>query len=61
MPKNEHGHLRCLGCGGSWEIPPTEAAALIATLDQARGFSVDLSHLTIIGRCASCRRETASG
>jgi len=60
MPKNEHGHLRCLGCGGSWEIPLTEAAALIATLDEARGFSVDLSHLTIIGRCASCREEAAS-
>jgi Fur family ferric uptake transcriptional regulator len=58
MPTNEHGHLRCLGCGGSWEIPPAEAMELLATLRHARGFSVDLSHLTIIGRCASCREAT---
>jgi Fur family transcriptional regulator, ferric uptake regulator len=60
MPKDEHGHLRCLGCGASWEIPPGEAAELVATLRDARGFSVDLSHLTIIGRCAACR-DTATG
>ncbi len=58
MPKDVHGHLRCLDCGGGWEIPPAEAAALVATLRRNRGFSVDVSHLTIVGRCAHCQEAT---
>ena len=55
MPENEHGHLRCLGCGKGWEIPPAEAEALVGTLTTARGFTIDLGHLTIVGRCATCQ------
>lgn len=55
MPLEEHGHLRCRTCGGAWEIPATEGEALVAALDGARGFAVDLSHLTIVGTCAACR------
>jgi Fur family ferric uptake transcriptional regulator len=55
MPLDEHGHLRCRGCGGAWEIPTAESEALVAALDGARGFAVDLSHLTIVGTCAACR------
>jgi Fur family ferric uptake transcriptional regulator len=55
MPASEHGHLRCLDCGDGWEIPEAEAASLIAALRIERGFTVDLGHLTIVGRCAHCR------
>ncbi len=55
MPKDEHGHLRCLDCGGGWEIPPAEAEALVAALSAGRGFRVDVGHLTIVGRCAHCQ------
>jgi Fur family transcriptional regulator, ferric uptake regulator len=55
MPEDEHGHLRCLECGMGWEIPPAEAAALVAALRTERGFAVDLGHLTIVGRCATCQ------
>lgn len=58
LPQAEHGHLHCNGCGRSWEIDVDEAAALVGALHADRGFSVDLSHLSVAGRCADCR-ETA--
>jgi Fur family transcriptional regulator, ferric uptake regulator len=54
LPEREHGHLHCTGCGRSWEIEADEAAALVASLHGERGFTVDLSHLTVAGTCAGC-------
>jgi Fur family ferric uptake transcriptional regulator len=54
LPDQEHGHLHCEGCGGAWEIGAGEAAELVASLRRSRGFEVDLSHVTIVGRCAGC-------
>ncbi len=54
-PGAEHGHLHCEPCGETWEIRADEAAALVASLEASRGFAVDLSHLTIVGRCGHCR------
>ncbi len=49
-----HGHLHCIGCGTTWEIGADEAAALVESLERQRDFAVDLSHLSIAGRCADC-------
>jgi Fur family ferric uptake transcriptional regulator len=54
LPTTEHGHLRCEACGSTWEIETDEAHRLTTTLAQSRGFRVNLSHLTIVGRCAEC-------
>lgn len=54
LPVVEHGHLECRRCHDSWEIPADEAAELVAALERSRGFSVDLSHLSILGLCATC-------
>ena len=54
LPVVEHGHLECRRCHVSWEIPADEAAELVAALERSRGFSVDLSHLSILGVCATC-------
>lgn len=54
LPQTEHGHLHCAGCGRRWEIDANEARGLVSTLDRTRGFSVDLSHLTVVGHCAEC-------
>lgn len=54
LPSAEHGHLRCEGCGATWEIGREEAARLTGALARERGFRVNLSHLTIEGRCAAC-------
>lgn len=60
LPLAEHGHIHCRSCGATWEIDPQEAATLISSLESGRGFSVDVSHLTIVGRCADCRPTDAS-
>lgn len=55
LPEVEHGHLHCRSCRRDWEIRGPEAAALAARFDQELGFEVDLSHVTIVGRCGECR------
>jgi Fur family ferric uptake transcriptional regulator len=55
LPAAEHGHLHCGTCGQTWEIEADEAATLIDSIRASRGFAVDLSHVTIVGRCAACR------
>ena len=54
LPESEHGHLRCEACGGTWEIGAAEAEALTRPLAASRGFEVNLSHLTVVGRCKGC-------
>ena len=55
LPATEHGHLHCTDCGATWEIEADEAAGLLHALDNQRGFEADLTHLTVVGRCADCR------
>ena len=55
LPQTEHGHLRCADCGRSWEIDRREANRLVGSLARTRGFELDLSHLSVVGRCAECR------
>ena len=55
LPEAEHGHLHCRACGAAWEITMDEGASIVASLEAARGFAVDLSHVTIVGRCQACR------
>jgi len=53
-PADEHGHLHCDACGGQWELSASEAGEFVAHIERHRGFSVDLSHLTLVGRCPDC-------
>lgn len=57
-PAVEHGHLYCAGCGCVQEIGQDEVASIARLIEERHGFAVDGSHVTIVGRCASCR-ETA--
>lgn len=54
LPVAVHGHLHCISCVTTWEIPADEAAALVSSLERSRGFAVDVTHLSIAGRCAAC-------
>jgi Fur family ferric uptake transcriptional regulator len=54
LPEEEHAHLVCDQCGGTWEVAPAELRGLISTLAKNRSFTVNLSHLTVSGRCADC-------
>lgn len=55
LPDAVHGHLYCEACGATWEVRADEAESIVRSLDAERGFEVDLSHVTIVGRCRSCR------
>jgi Fur family ferric uptake transcriptional regulator len=55
LPDQVHGHLYCVACGSSWEIRPETGAAIVESLAGDLGFTVDLSHVTISGRCQGCR------
>ena len=55
LPRTEHGHLFCSRCRRSWDIESAEATELVRRLDSARDFTVDLSHLAVVGLCAECR------
>lgn len=56
-PAAEHGHRYCERCGASWEIAEDEAAAIRQAFQAADGFEVDISHVTIVGRCRACAAE----
>jgi Fur family ferric uptake transcriptional regulator len=56
-PTDDHGHLVCAGCGGSWELGPDDVAPLVDGLRSSRGFEVAVDHLSIEGRCAACRSQ----
>lgn len=55
LPAADHGHLHCLECRQSWEIDEGEARALVAAMRADRGFTVNLSHLSVAGVCRRCR------
>lgn len=61
LPQVEHGHLHCSDCGGTWEIGADEAETLVGSLQASRGFAVDLSHVTIVGRCGGCQAAADLG
>jgi Fur family transcriptional regulator, ferric uptake regulator len=50
----EHGHLTCEACGRTWEVTPAEAGTITGALRRTTGFEADLTHMTIVGRCADC-------
>lgn len=54
-PVVEHGHLHCAGCGGTWELDEAAAEPVLAAIAASHDFEIDLSHVTIAGRCAACR------
>lgn len=54
LPAGDHGHLHCTGCGAAWELGADRAAAVARALRRDDGFEVDIGHVTLVGRCATC-------
>ncbi len=61
LPETEHGHAYCNECGRSWDVEVEEVGAMLASFQERRGFEVDLSHLTVAGRCRDCRGAGGTG
>lgn len=51
---HEHVHLVCHRCGEITEIPTEELDELTAGLRERFGFTLDPSHLALVGRCRNC-------
>lgn len=49
-----HLHLVCTGCGSVQSAPWELARELAGAAKARRGFQVDLAHLVLHGRCATC-------
>lgn len=52
--EHEHVHLVCRDCGAVEELEPAAVRDVVDRLASDRGFTVDVGHLTIFGRCAGC-------
>ncbi|HET7168973.1 MAG TPA: Fur family transcriptional regulator [Candidatus Limnocylindrales bacterium] len=59
LPEAEHGHLYCRRCGGAWDLAADDPAVVQAreAFVRERGFALDVSHLTVSGRCAGCAAD----
>jgi Fur family ferric uptake transcriptional regulator len=55
-----HVHLVCQDCGKIDQVPPETIAPLTNALDERHGFEVNVSHLTVFGRCQDCRSKTSA-
>ena len=44
-------------CHRAWELGAEDVGGLDADLEAARGFRMDLGHLSVVGVCRDCREE----
>ena len=52
-----HIHLVCLGCGTVSEAPIAMAGEFAGNVRAATGFDAVVTHMAILGWCASCREK----
>jgi Fur family transcriptional regulator, ferric uptake regulator len=51
----DHVHLVCSSCGRITQVAPDAVEPLVTALAEHHGFQTDVGHLTVFGRCESCR------
>jgi Fur family ferric uptake transcriptional regulator len=54
--KGHHHHLVCQECGTIIDLDESLLAPLKQSLLKQYGFSAELKHLAILGRCENCRK-----
>ena len=54
---DDHVHLVCRDCGGIEEAGTELLADVVERLEAERGFSVDVGHFAVFGRCRTCSRR----
>ena len=52
-----HVHLVCQDCGKIDQASPDAIEPLTRELDKRHGFEINVSHLTVFGRCDNCRSK----
>jgi Fur family transcriptional regulator, ferric uptake regulator len=56
-----HGHLVCQECGAITEIDDARFGPFVASIRENYGFSVDVHHFAMLGRCAECTVKAETG
>lgn len=51
---DDHVHLVCRDCGGIDEIDSSVVDEVVRRLSAERGFTVDVGHFAVFGRCQAC-------
>jgi Fur family ferric uptake transcriptional regulator len=51
---DDHVHLVCRDCGAVEEAPAELLGEAVRRLAEERGFALDVGHVALFGRCASC-------
>lgn len=51
---DDHVHLVCRDCDAVEEVDSAVVADVVARLSAERGFSVDVGHVALFGRCRGC-------
>ena len=55
---DDHVHLVCRDCEGVEEASSDLVADVVARLSAEKGFSVDVSHFALFGRCRACSQAS---
>jgi Fur family transcriptional regulator, ferric uptake regulator len=53
-----HGHLVCQECGAVTEIDDDSFGPFVESIRDNHGFTVDLHHFALLGRCARCASKS---
>ena len=59
LARTAHGHVQCESCGTTIEVAEELFGPLVKRLSSEYGFTVDLHHVAMVGRCASCSATNA--
>jgi len=51
---DDHVHLVCRDCGAVEEVEPDLLDGVVGQLAAERGFTVDVGHFAVFGRCRAC-------
>src|SRR6476469_4540061 len=54
VTEHEHFHLVCRNCHRVISVDPDVLTSLAERLSADNGFTVDVGHLTVFGRCGEC-------
>ncbi len=57
---DDHVHLVCRDCGGIEEVDPEVLTPVVERHGSECGFSVDVGHFAVFGRCAGCAAAVPS-
>ncbi len=61
LADDDHIHVVCHHCSSVIDAPADLVDELAARLTAERGFTLDRSHFTVFGTCASCLEVRADG